>query len=255
VVTCQTCLPFYPWMEPPLARLPGIIPIEPGDWLVRDEAFAGQMALSDQLIADRREEVTALVGVEAAACEVLDLVVASLGEGYEVGAEQIVRPDGVVVARHSDHPLIVARRLVQEDLLIHGALGDEHGLLGGVLCFPASWTLTEKVGRGLMGVHGPVEIYDANLGARVQRLFDGIRPGLPVMRANYLTYAKPDLFHPRSEAARRADHTANFMRVERQCLLKLPVCGAVIFSIHTYVVPMAAVEDHAQEALREMGLL
>jgi len=210
------------------------------------------MACSDRLLVERRSDVAELDGIEAEAQELLALILAHLGEGYEVSGGSVRRPDGVVVDLEEDHPLIAARRLVQEDLLIHRALGDVHGLAGGILCFPASWTLSEKVGRNLMDVHAPVEEYDVDLGARVQRLFDGIKPGRPMMRANYLTYKDADLFHPMSEKNRRHDFTPNFMRVERQCLVRLPETQAVVFSIHTYVVPMDALSDAARHGLIEV---
>lgn len=251
---CQTDLPFYPWMEPRLARLPGMVPIEMSDWLVRDDAFDGQMALSDQLIATRRGDVAELDGVQGESRELLAMILGQLGEGYRVSDRQVERPDGVIVELDSDHPLIVARRLVQEDFLIHRASGDVHVLAGGLLCFPASWTLSEKVGRNLMGVHEPVADYDVALGARVQRLFDGIKTNRPMMRANFLTYESADLFHPRSESNRRHDDRAHFMRVERQCLVRLPVSLAVVFSIHTYVVPMENLPEAAIAGLPE-GML
>ncbi len=246
---CQSSLPFYPWMEPRLARLPGMVPVGMSDWLVRDEAYDGQMACSDRLIEERRLDVAALEGVEAEGEELLALILAQLGDGYRVSEAQVERPDGVVVDLDGDHPLIIARQLVQEDLLIHRSFGDVHGLVGGVLCFPASWTLSEKVGRNLMGLHAPVAEYDAGLGARVQRLFDGIKAGRPMMRANFLTYESPDLFHPRPEANRRHDERALFMRVERQCLVRLPQSGSVVFSIHTYVVPMENLPQGARDQL------
>ncbi len=234
-----------------MARLPGTVPIEMSDWLVRDEAFAGQMVRSDELISTDREAVAALDGVEDQSTELLDLILAQLkrDDGYVVGSKKVQRPDGIEVDLTADHPLIVARRLIQEDLLIHEKRGDVHRLVGGVLAFPASWSLAEKMGRDLVGIHEPVAQYDENVAKRVQRLFDGIRPGSPIMRANYLCYRDAELFQPRREAGLRDASTPSFMRVERQCLLKLAKSGAVVFTIHTYVVPFAKVDAAALEAL------
>jgi len=83
-------------------------------------------------------------------------------------------------------PLIVAGRLVQEDLVVleRPEGGDEHVLTGAILCFPSNWTLAEKFGKGLARIHLPIESYDASIARRVQRMFDLIRPEAPVMRAN-----------------------------------------------------------------------
>ena len=54
---CQSHLGVAPWMDPLAARLPGLQPVQPGEWLQRDDAFGGQMAYREALLADRRSEV------------------------------------------------------------------------------------------------------------------------------------------------------------------------------------------------------
>ena len=39
---CQSYLGVAPWMDPLAARLPGLQPVQPGEWLQRDDAFDGQ---------------------------------------------------------------------------------------------------------------------------------------------------------------------------------------------------------------------
>jgi hypothetical protein len=48
---CQWSLPFAPWMDVGLKRLPGMKPLALADWLAFDEACARQMAYRDWLIA------------------------------------------------------------------------------------------------------------------------------------------------------------------------------------------------------------
>ncbi|MGP1356817.1 MAG: hypothetical protein ACTS11_09860, partial [Roseicyclus sp.] len=55
----HSVLPSAPWMVPAQRRLPGTQPLSMAEWLVADEAFAGQMALRDRLLAARREDVLA----------------------------------------------------------------------------------------------------------------------------------------------------------------------------------------------------
>lgn len=246
-------LPRLPWMDPALARLPGVLPLAMADWLEVDEVFAAQMALRDGLLADRRAVVHAMTdGAGPAAAELLALILAHLGPGYSRRGDHVTRPDGVVVRLDADVPLVTAARLVQEDLCLHqrGPTG-EHVLTGAVLCFPASWSLAEKIGRPLSAIHGPVAVYDAGLAARVQRLFDGIKPGRPLWRQNALVYGSDQLHHPRTEAApRREDPQAGrFVRSEKQCLLRLPQSDAVVFSIHTYLAPLDSLPDEARRAL------
>lgn len=252
----QTRLPAYPWMDPRLSRLPGILPFDRAEWLELDEAYAGQMAERDRLIAERPSDVLALAdGVWPAAAELYRTVLADLpGLGFRLSPTAAVRPDGVAVPLDPDRPLLTLGRLVQEDLCLMEPGGQgEHVLTGAVLCFPASWTLAEKIGRPLIRIHAPVRDYDAGVAPRVQRLFDAIRPERPLWRMNYNRYMTADLFQPRREGEPRPRPAgpAPYLRSERQCLLKLPETGAVVFSIHTYVVAMEALPETARVALED----
>lgn len=228
--------------------LPGVQPLRPQDWLIFDEAFAGQMAERDRLLAARRADVLALDrSARPAAQELLDLVLSLCYPGAGAGAgkgAQVRRRDGVAVAIDRGDPLGTLGRLVQEDLCILQKCGPEHVLTGAVLCFPASWMLAEKFMAPLVAIHDPVETYDPGVAARVQRLFDGVKPGRPLWRFNALWYDDPGLHQPRKAGVRRQKHaatTARYLRSERQCILRLPQTGAVVFSIHTYVVPRGVI--------------
>ena len=252
----QTRLPAYPWMDPRLARLPGILPLDRADWLAVDEAYAGQMAERDRLLAERQSDVLALTeGAAPAAEELYRTVLADLpGLGFRLSGAEAVRPDGVTVPLDPRCPLLTLGRLVQEDLcLMEPGGAGEHVLTGAVLCFPASWTLAEKIGRPLIRIHAPVPAYDTDVGPRVQRLFDAIRPERPLWRMNYNRYMSAELFQPRREGDPRPRPAgpAPFLRSERQCLLRLPVTGAVVFSIHTYVVGIETLPETARAALEE----
>jgi hypothetical protein len=237
----QSRLPFAPWADPRHRRLPGVQPLDPAEWLLVDDAFAGQMAERDRLVATVPDRVLALLPeARPAACELLARVLAELGRltGYRIGSDAVTRPDGVRVALAKGAPLRTLARLVQEDFCLLERRGAEHVLTGAALCFPAGWTLAEKLGRPLLRIHAPVAEYDAGLAARVQRMFDAIRPEQPLWRANVLAYATPDLFAPRVEGDPRPRPSGHggYIRSERQCLMKLPQTGAVVFSIHTAMV-------------------
>jgi hypothetical protein len=251
----HSALPFAPpWAVPGGARLPGTRPLDPADWLLEDEAYAGQMALRDHLIATRTHEVHALLPrARPAAAELLDLALAHLSgrPGFRLGHDSALRPDGVTVPLDPETPLLTLGRLVQADLCLMQAEGAEHVLTGAILCFPSSWTLAEKLGRPLASIHAPVKSYDASVAPRVQRLFDAIRPGAPLVRTNALLYAVPDLFFPLPEARPRYESraTAQYLRSERQVLMRLPASGAVLFAIHTAVVPLDRLSEADRAAL------
>jgi hypothetical protein len=251
----QDRLPHLPWIDPRTRRLPGILPVEGRDWLRQDEAYGAQMALRDRLIRGKAEVVHALMPEGRAAADELYAVVLDWlrgADGFVVEGSSVRRPDGVTVPLDPDQPLLTLGRLVQEDLCLMEADGEEYRLTGGILCFPASWTLAQKLGRPLTGIHHTVPIYDADIAKRVARLFDAIRPEQPLWRMNYLTYDDFVLHQPRREGEKRprpTDHV--FIRSERQCLLRLPVTKAVVFTIHTYVVDARAVTPDELAALRD----
>lgn len=224
--------------------LPGIQPVM-GGWLHVDDAYAGQMARREDLLTTQAQDVVWMepVALEPAQ-ELLDMVCEALPAlGFKRNDNQITCPDGrqVQVTRHD--PLSCLGRLVQCDFCLLDRASQEHVLRGAVLCFPASWRLAEKAGRGLWGIHEPVKDYDDNLAKRVQRLFDGVKAGRPLWRFNQLWYDDPELHQPRSMTARRpkVGPQAPYFRAERQTILRLPRCNWVVFAIHTYVVRAEAV--------------
>lgn len=221
--------------------LPGVRPLDPMEWLLCDDAFAGQMARREALIEQKPQDVCQMdSSAYDAAVELLevtkDFCLNRLG--YEKQGQGLRRPDGQVIELDWLNPMLCLGRLVQNDFCILQKHGDEHVMTAAILCFPASWSLDEKFMRPLSTIHDPVDEYDDNIRRRVQRLFDGIQVGRPLWRFNALEYVDPELHQPRRMADRRekpAKQDPFFMRSERQTLLRLPKSNAVVFGIHTFV--------------------
>ncbi|MDP2083111.1 MAG: DUF3445 domain-containing protein [Pseudotabrizicola sp.] len=254
----QSRLPFAPWADARTRRLPGILPLDMADWLRVDDAYAGQMALRDRLIAEREDAVVGQVSLAAQAIEEFyEFTLARLPEGFVWAGDSVTRPDGVRLTLDPARPLQTLGRLVQQDLCLmqeHGT--GEHMLSAAVLCFPAGWTLAEKLGRPLMRMHRPVEDYTPDMGRRVQRLLDAVRVETPLWRAN-AHHSRAPLFNPLTEDAPKdtvAQGAMPFIRSERQCLIRLPVSRAVLFSIHTYVVRLEDLTAAQASALAEFPI-
>lgn len=254
---CQSHLPFEPWLANGKPRLPGLSPVPLADWIMTDDAFAAQMAVRDRLIIQHPGDVCATTpGSDDSARELLAILIEEvpLRPGYAVTASGIIRPDGVHVDTGAMATLATAGRLVQEDLVLLQDTGNGHHMTAGCVCFPASWTLGEKIGKSLLNLHGPVPEFGPDMTARVQRIFTVLQPDQPVMRWNYLVYADPALYQPRPEYARRTFSPGGerFVRVERQTLRKLPDTGAVVFAIHTFQVRADTLDDSSFRALERL---
>ena len=130
-----------------------------------------------------------------------------------------------------DAPLELAGRLVQEDLCLMQRGEAGYRLVAAVLCFPAHWRLSDKLGRPLEAIHGPVPGFGERLAATVDRFFASIQVARPVWRVNWSLVDTPDLFlppehrgHPTPISAERAGAEL-WLRVERQTLRRLPALG------------------------------
>lgn len=250
----QDRLPLQPWADPRTSRLPGIQPLQGRDWLCVDEVHAPQMALRDRLIEGQPQVVHGQLPQAGPAADELYATVLDWlqGEpGYAVTPDAVRRPDGVTVPLNPGQPLLTLGRLVQEDLCLMQARGDEYDLTAAILCFPAGWTLAQKLGRPMTGIHAPVAIYDEVLAARVHRLFRAIRPEQPLWRMNFFHYADYLLHRPRVEGVIRQQPVGRaYVRCERQTLLRLPLTQAVVFAIHTIIVDAAQLGEAEFDALR-----
>lgn len=225
----QRSIPYPGWNGRPL---PGVQPLDPADWLIRDEACTAQLALKAKLVETYGAEVVdRCPGSEAAEAELAQMVCDDVAARY----------DGFKPPKYPG--LAELAGIVQEDFAILQKDGDAHVMTAGLIGFPASWRLSEKIGKPLDQIHDPVVAYDGQMAARVQRLFDGVQVGRPLWRYNTLWYHDPALYQPRSALAPRDedDGTAGYLRSERQCILRLPQTGAVVFSIHTFVLARADV--------------
>ena len=246
----QASIPFDVSPRP----LPGIRPADPDDWILVDDAFAKQVAYRSHLIRTKRDAVIRLQPSAAKAAaellvETLSLLRRQTDLGFSVSSDTVTRPDGVSVRVDYSDPLGTVGQLVQEDLCILEKVNDEHVLTAAILCFPASWSLSDKFQRPLTRIHDPVPSYDDQIARRVQRLFDGVQVGRPLWRFNTLWYLRPDLHQPRTRTdpprEKPGPGTPHHFRSEKQVIFRLPNSHAVVFSIHTFVLPDGVVPHGA----------
>ena len=255
---CQDYLPFSPWMRPVTRKLPGVQLIKSEGCFLKDEVFQFQMEYREHLLRRKRNEVYFNDFETNEACaELLEFVIEELKKNnqYFFKDHKVIRPDGVEIDLSDEDTLLTAARLVQEDLLLLRNERCEHILRAGILCFPASWTLSEKKNKSLTSIHNPVEEYGADIAKKIEKMFKNLKPEMPIWRANYLLYDDYELFQPRLEKDEKGNshkRLSQYMRVERQTLKKLPRSKSILFSIHTFVVPYKNLSNDQRRTLGEI---
>lgn len=220
----------------------------------RDACFDAHLSLRDQLIKNQWANISAqLPEAVDAVEECLEFMCDQLLSSghYRQSSNGLIRPDGVYVSL--EESLRAIAHLVVEDVLILNGPRGGHVLQAGVLAFPSRWSLREKLGRDLLGIHRPVSFYRDHIAPRVQRFFDALRPEVSLWRVNWLFYPVPDYFMPGTEEGHQnkgwETSDALFLRTERQTLIRLARSGAVVFTIKTDICPVSAVPDMALKAL------
>ena len=250
--------PYTPFLDPQLRRTPGLIAMPLESWIEIDNAYTSQMAYRDQLIAEEGAAVAAAVPEGAAAVAELSEMLAEhvltvFPEQFQRVGGDVRRPDGAVVTL--DGGVAALGRLAQEDfcLLARPEGAAEHRLIAANLCFPSRWTLSEKLGRPLVAIHGPVPDYAGDLAARVERVHAALHVDRPLQRYNALVTETPELYLTGAASLRGLPRDPGegrfYLRVERQTLRRLPKTQAVAFGIKTCVTPIEALEADARAAL------
>jgi len=249
-------------------------PIDPAEWIAPGDNLEAMLAEKDRL----NREIPDLVFVEEpgtreAQAELRDLLAAHLLECQPVlyrrdgNAISVGRVRTVELADAGRAPLLAAAGLVADDLVLMRKDDSGWRLVAASLCFPSSWTLSEKFGRPLQQIHTPVPGFGEGTRTAdvIQRIFDNLQPGQPVIRWNWSLQADRALYKPLSSVQRDeraaarpprfADGAASaFIRVERQTLRKLPVSGDIVFTIRIDLDPMSALKTHPDGARLAAGL-
>jgi len=101
-------------------------------------------------------------------------------------------------------------------------------------------------------VHEPVALLNATLESEVDRFLGRLRPERSFWRLGWGIIDVPDGYTPAdgTGGARPIDPDASelFVRVERETLRRFPGTGCVLFTIRTYIAPIAVMERDPKSA-------
>ena len=260
-------MPHFPFEEHPFRLSMGLIKTSEEEWFeicdYKERAF--QMAEKRKLFSSRHDEVfMADPSAFMASREVLNLMLKHLPS---------VRPDlylrksnSIKLVPHTEfegeewptdmkknsmHPLDLAARLVQEDLVImlppdnkQAKNSLEWWLGAGSVAFPSRWSLKQKFGMPMDIIHAPVPFYKKQLQATVSNFFNKMPCNEIYARRNWSLYDNPSLRQDGTKQMSKRTQkpiTSNnagerlWLRVERQTLRKLKETGAILFTIRIHL--------------------
>ena len=253
-------LPFFPWMDSRLATLPGTNKLGSESVFLNCDKVKEQLELRDTLVKSKPSQVCiAKPGCEKILDEVIKYILQSLKyqHNYEVNKHYVIRPDNVKIELNDKSKVKIIARLIQEDILVHqlDPIDNLYKLTAGALCFPSFWTLSQKMGMNLERIHKPVPEFTKEIARRVDRLFLGLKVDQPIWRANWTVKNNPILFNPLLEDDKLPEPFTTekewWVRVERQTFTKLPVSGAVIFGIHTFIASPSSLNEEQLGTLKD----
>lgn len=253
-------MPHYSFLDGPYRLAMGLRALEPHDWLEVGPDRAHQMAERKRLLAGQPTDVVAaLPESEAAQRELLGLLLEHLPRHFpdlwhRVCGRLVNRETGEGFPSDPAEPLSMIGAMVQEDFCLLQKSPAGYRLTAAVLCFPAHWRLSDKLGRPIDVIHEPVPGFAERLAGPVDRVFDKLQSSRPVWRVNWSLVDTPELYRPpehrgqrRALCAERAGEQL-WLRVERQTLRRLAGRGDVVFGIRTYALPLAEVAAGAKVA-------
>jgi dimethylamine monooxygenase subunit A len=141
----------------------------------------------------------------------------------------------------ADHTLESLGRSLEPDFVLLVPSANGPVIVGGVVCFPSSWALPEKMGLTLEQTHGPVPALNPQLGERIRTALDRLAPGVAWERENWGMARDGNRNHHPHRPRKRLDETVEpnelWLRVERQVLYRLPQTGGLLFGIRLEITP------------------
>ncbi|MBD3880427.1 DUF3445 domain-containing protein [Phormidium tenue FACHB-886] len=237
----------------------GLKPLKLEDWIEIDEEFTQYLTLKTELLQQHHAKVfDSLPSSLEAQQEVLDLLLAHLPERFpdyyrrqgnfihNLLTEQVWD-----ISDFAANPLDLAGRLVQEDLCILQSSPEGYILTAGSVCLPFHWWFPDKLGKSVTQMHQRVPSYGEKLEHPVNNFFDRLRFTHPGYRLNWAMMDNPQLclavqensISPNEPITVENIGQTLWIRVERQTLRRLEKSHGILFTIRTYLYPLAILES------------
>lgn len=240
---------YEPWAAGGFRWRLGLRPLDPDDWIEIGADYVEQMTAKAAARTAHPDTVFVELPEARPACdEVLDALVDHLvrlwpNDFRRTPTEIVnVRTGEHIALDGSIHPLDVAGRLVQEDLVVMVPIDGRLVFAAGSVCFPNRWDLRSKLGRSLAEVHEPVSRLNEQLADPIDRVFQRLTPDRSYWRLGWGVLDTAELYQAVDGTAppRPIDPTVHdvHVRVERETLRRFALTGCVLFTIRTYISPV-----------------
>ncbi|KAI3405576.1 hypothetical protein KGF56_001594 [Candida oxycetoniae] len=139
--------------------------------------------------------------------------------------------------------------------------GKEYFFKAGVFAFAAGFNPKERFNKPLTYIHHPVPQYETKLKTSMNRYFSRMVPGQFITRSNWSIQTHNKLYTDDSNKGHNlpkgytqhaidynsVDFSQVHYRSERQVLTKLPKTQAIVFTIRTYLLPLAEIKKESRE--------
>ena len=225
------------------------------NWIEINSDYEHDLAQKRELLSRKHDEIFISLPLgDTGSREVLELLSAHLPQVFPERWPSEVNID------QSLHPLEAASLLVQEDLCLMTQVGSDWILSAASMCFPSRWDVRDKIGKNLLGIHGPVPHYAETIGTATQNVFYKLTVDRPVWRVNWTVMDSGELHQPTAVRSPDAMEITSsnieqelYFRRERQTLRKLPNSGDILFTIRTYSNTFGDVVQQYPEFRRHIG--
>lgn len=206
-------------------------------------AFFAPGSTAPRVLEERRRHLREAPLLYALALpQATELIDATLGlaESWGVSFADFVEPPSSPVER-----LIALGGRVEPDVvLLRGDDQGTHRVVAGVVCFPSSWGLADKLGRTMFDVHGPVPGLNEPLARPIETFLTKLEAGVPWLRDNWGLCRDGRLNHHPSIPRRPLDETVTadevYVRVERQLLVRPSEADGILFGIRVEPIPLTS---------------
>ncbi|KAG8700234.1 hypothetical protein FRC08_004825 [Ceratobasidium sp. 394] len=234
-------------------------PLLPNDWIELSASYRWYLAEKKRVIAGQGKKVIDSLPENDAACgELLECVVAFLTVRYPTLFDRLLEttqdgteldgiysriteerhqwikgcpPEGVegltIVSRLTEHDFVMARE--REDGHIY--------YVGGLVAFPGSYLLSEKIGKSMCEVHMPVPRFNQKLLVSVEKRLKRMSPNAPFERSSWDIVDDNNLFHHNIATLPEGgkctvDPGDLYLRIDRQAFRKLPRSKVITLAVH-----------------------